>query len=222
MQDATAIEILDRLCQATHTKSEAALANTLGISHQAIYNAKTKQKVPHSWIMEVAKRFGASIDWIYFGKDAPRTDQNVIFTSKDDDIMMIPMVEARLSAGSGSLEVDGESERSYAFRMSFLLRKGNPKEMVLMRVAGDSMEPEIMDHDVVLIDQSKKNIIPGRIFAVGFEEAIYLKRIDMLPGKIILKSSNLNYPSVELDIRGDMHDMFRVIGQVLWSGREYR
>lgn len=36
------------------------------------------------------------------------------------------MAEARLSAGNGSLEVSGNHERSYAFRLDFLLRKGIP------------------------------------------------------------------------------------------------
>lgn len=139
----------------------------------------------------------------------------------DVDLIMVPMVEARLSAGQGSLQTDGCSERSYAFRSDFLYRKGNPDSMVLMRVEGDSMQPEIMNNDVVLIDQSKTEIRLGRIFAVGFEEAIYLKRIDMLPGKIVLKSANPAYPPVELDIRDQQRDAFRVIGQVLWSGREY-
>ena len=75
----------------------------------------------------------------------------------------------------------------------------------------------------MLLDQSKKDIIPGRIFAVGFEEAIYLKRIDMVPGKVVLKSVNETaYPPIELDVRGDMAAQFRVIGKVVWSGREYR
>lgn len=95
--------------------------------------------------------------------------------------------------------------------------------MVLMQVSGDSMQPEILDGDMVLIDQGKKDIPLklGRIFAVGFEDAIYLKRIDKLPGKIILKSVNPEYPPVELDVRGQLGDSFRVIGQVLWVGREY-
>lgn len=142
--------------------------------------------------------------------------------SCDVELVMIPMVEARLSAGHGSLEVSATSERSYAFRNDFLTRKGNPKEMVLMRVSGDSMKPEIRDNDVVLIDQSKRDVTPGRLYAVGFDEAIYLKRIDVLPGKVFLRSTNPDYPPVELDTRGDNEDQFRVIGRVLWCGREYR
>ena len=133
----------------------------------------------------------------------------------------VPIVEAILSAGSGSLQTSEASDKNYTFRSDFLYRKGNPREMVVMRVCGDSMHPEIMDKDMVLLDQSKKQVTPGPIFAVGFEEAIYLKRVDFLPGKIILKSTNPAYPPVELDVRGQNADSFRVIGQVVWCCREY-
>ena len=107
-------------------------------------------------------------------------------------------------------------------RGDFLRRKGNPRRMVLMRVSGDSMVPEIFDNDLVLLDQGQTEITPGRLYAVGFEDAIYIKRIDMLPGKIILRSVNPAYAPVTLDLRGDCAEQFRVIGRVLWSGREYR
>ena len=138
--------------------------------------------------------------------------------------VIVPALETlvRVDAGHGSLEVGGDSERSYAFRSDFLHRKGNPRDMVLMRVSGDSMEPEIMDNDIVLIDQGKRDVTPGRLYAIGFDEAIYLKRIDILPGKVILKSTNAAYPPVEHDTRGDCEDAFRVIGRVLWCGREYK
>ncbi len=84
------------------------------------------------------------------------------------------------------------------------------------------MEPEVLNGDVVLIDQGKTRIVPGQMFAVGFEESIYLKRIDNLPGKVILKSANPAYPPLELDVRGDLAEQFRVIGRVLWVGREYK
>ena len=58
---------------------------------------------------------------------------------------------------------------------------------VYKRQSGDSMEPAIMDNDIVLIDQGKRDVTPGRLYAIGFDEAIYLKRIDILPGKVILK-----------------------------------
>lgn len=138
----------------------------------------------------------------------------------DCELMLIPLVEARLSAGNGSFETSADSDRRYAFRSDFLRRKGNPKAMVLMRVAGDSMEPEIKDNDVVLIDTA--NIIPrpGRLFAVSVEDMVYLKKVDAEPGKLILNSANPAYAPLEIDARGDLHNGIRIIGKAVWVGRE--
>lgn len=222
MEDATYLEVFERLKIATGSTSDQELAVKLGLSKQSIADARSRKTVPPAWIPKAAQLFGVSTDWLFFGSQAADSHAGIV-RHGDVDLKLVPMAEARLSAGNGSLEVSGNHEKAYAFRMDFLLRKGNPDAMVLMRVAGDSMQPEILDGDVVLLDQSKRNIIPGRIFAVGFEEAIYLKRIDMVPGKVILKSVNEEaYPPIELDIRGDMAEYFRVIGKVVWSGREYR
>ena len=193
----------------------------LNVSTVTLANYMNDTRIPDSeFLLSLKNKLNISLDWLLTGVGAktPFSEEE----KKESEVEFIPMVEARLSAGCGSLETSGESERGYAFRKDFLARKGNYKNMVLMRVSGNSMEPEIYNNDVVLIDQSKKDIFPGRIFAVGFEEAIYLKRIDMLPGKIVLKSSNPDYPPVELDVRGQCEEQFRVIGRVLWSGREYK
>ena len=215
-----------RVLEAAKAANDSDLARILGIHPSSVGAAKKRQQIPTGWIEKVAEDFGVSADWLFFGVQDGRkiTPECKIITPECDvELRLIPMAEARLSAGNGSLEVSGNHERSYAFRMDFLLRKGNPDKMVLMRVAGDSMQPEILDGDVVLLDQSKKDIMPGRIFAVGFDDSIYLKRIDKQPGKVILKSVNEEaYPPIELDIRGDMAEYFRVIGKVVWSGREYR
>ncbi|WP_300707297.1 S24 family peptidase [uncultured Desulfovibrio sp.] len=213
----------DRLKEVRGELTQAEFADILGIPQVTLGNYERGRNEPRfEFIEKVCSRFEINVEWLLFGTGNRRGGPaGTAKPTCDVDLIMIPMVEARLSAGPGSLETSGECERSYAFRSDFLHRKGNPDDMVLMRVEGDSMQPEIMHNDVVLIDRSKTQIRLGRIFAVGFEEAIYLKRIDMLPGKIVLKSANPAYPPVELDIREQQGDSFRVIGQVLWSGREY-
>jgi len=94
--------------------------------------------------------------------------------------------------------------------------------MVMMRVAGDSMEPKIEDGDVVLIDQSQAQPQPGQVYAVGIEDAVYIKVIDFLPGKLVLKSANPAYPPIEVDARQDLADGVRIIGHVIWVGRELK
>lgn len=134
---------------------------------------------------------------------------------------LIPKVQARLAAGTGSLETGGEVIGYYAFKLDFLHRKGNPNHMVLMDVAGDSMEPVLMDADSVLIDESQRQIISGALFAVGVDHEVFVKYLIRVPGKLVLKSKNPEYDPIEVDMNGDLADTVRIIGRVVWSCREY-
>ncbi|WP_291302816.1 S24 family peptidase [Desulfovibrio sp. MES5] len=234
-----------RVLEAAGVKTDADLARILDIQPPSIAGAKKRGSIPKAWLEKISAMFGVSIDWLVHGdhrfetrlgklklgqplerlpveKKAANHVPVLSDNGTDVDMMFIPLVEARLSAGTGSLETSADGERKYAFRSDFLHRKGTPSKMVLMRVSGDSMEPEIKHGDVVLLDQGKTTILPGRMYAVGIEEAIYVKQIDTIPGKLILKSMNPAYSPIEVDMRGDLAEQARVIGQILWVGREYR
>ncbi|WP_319023431.1 S24 family peptidase [Pseudodesulfovibrio thermohalotolerans] len=130
----------------------------------------------------------------------------------ETELIIVPLVQARLAAGSGSFETSGEVNGRYAFRPEFLSRQGNPARMVLMRVAGDSMEPKIENDDTVLIDQSQREPRPGQVYAVGVEDMVYLK--------MLLKSYNPASPPIEVGVKGGQADGVRIIGHVVWGGRE--
>lgn len=220
------------------------LSEATGISQNAICNYENGKRRPNaSRLQSICEALGVSPNWLLTGegpmtlkeeedeeaeqkplKKLTPTSAAFALDGVEDgsEMINVPMVKARLSAGLGSFEVAGDVEGYCAFSSAFLHRKGNPESMVVMKVQGDSMQPEIMDGDAVLIDQSKKEVRLGRIYAVGFEDAIYLKRIDKEPGKIILKSVNPDYRPIVIDLGEQMFDMFRVIGQVLWVGREYQ
>jgi len=134
---------------------------------------------------------------------------------------LIPKVQARLCAGTGSLETEGKVIGYYAFKTDFLRRKGRASKMVLMDVAGDSMEPEIWSGDTVLVDESQNAIIAGGLFAVGIEQEVYIKYLHRVPGKLILKSKNPEYDPIEVDMDGELSELVRIIGRVVWSCREY-
>lgn len=221
-------DVLQRLMQALDVSTDAELARKLGITPQSVSGARKRTEVPPSWIQACAAQTGVNAHWLFFGRgpmylpEAAEGELPSVQAECDYELITVPLAEARLSAGTGSLETSASSDGGYAFRSDFLHRKGNPRRMVLMRVSGDSMVPEIFDNDLVLLDRGQTEISPGRLYAVGFEDAIYIKRIDKVPGKIILHSVNPAYPPLSLDLRGDSAEQFRVIGRVLWSGREYR
>ena len=237
--------ILDRLREGVDAKSDSDLARKLGVSQQSISSARTKERVPNSWVRLAAERFNLSADWLLFGigsrhlgatnerggaaseraQSRTATDGNgpqpECLQAADGEIVMVPMVEARLSAGGGSFETSGSVERHYAFRMDFLQRKGLPDKMVLMRVDGDSMAPEIQNGDTVLIDQSQSAPRPGGTYAVSVEDLIYLKVVNAEPGKLVLTSHNALYAPIEVDTRGQLENTVRIIGRVVWLGREF-
>lgn len=217
--------------------TQKALSDATGISQNALSNYENNKRMPKvEFVPKLCAALGVSSEWLLNGKGEMRPDSGtkhpdsapataifpVVYEAQDgEDLLNVPLVAARLSAGTGSLQVDSDVETYFAFSSAFLHRKGNPQRMVVMRVEGDSMSPEIRDGDMVLIDQSKTEIRLGRIFAVGFEDSIYLKRIDKEPGKLLLKSVNPAYKPIEIRLVGQEADSFRVIGQVLWVGREY-
>lgn len=228
----------ERIKRVRGDATQAAFATRLGISKAALGGYERDENLPGvDVISKICKICNISPAWLVLGNGDLRQDgmrQDVLRqeglreepapygVAYASNVVMVPMVEATLSAGAGGLDTVDACVRSHPFRRDFLEGKGNPRHMVLMRVRGDSMQPEIMDNDVVLLDRSKKQAMPGPIFAVGFEDAVYLKRVDFLPGKVILKSVNPAYPALTLDVTGQEEPLFRVVGQVLWVGREYK
>lgn len=212
---------LDRLKSASKSSTDSALAKNLGLKQGSISSAKRKGQVPPSWLIRASNDFGVSLDWLYRGLGPMKQEEGDTRVCVDEtELVMVPLVQARLAAGSGSFETSDEVNGRYAFRNEFLSRRGNPAQMVLMRVAGDSMEPKIENDDTVLIDQSQKEPRPGQVYAVGVEDMVYLKMIDTLPGKMLLKSYNPAYPPIEVDTNGDLVQGVRIIGHVVWVGRE--
>lgn len=155
------------------------------------------------------------------GEHDSRRGQLQTFVCDNCELVMVPMLDAVLSGGTGSLETGGDVLKTYAFRYDFLKRKGNPKEMGLFRVSGDSMSNDILDNDVVLIDKSQNQPVPGKIFAVSIHGLTYLKQVDAGQDGLILSSVNDRYPPIKVDMRGDEQDDVYIIGRMVWLCREF-
>ena len=196
--------------------TDVKLADWLGVTAQSFHATKKRGGLPESWAGRISSKMGMSIDELL--KAAP---SNASSADDFDDYFQVPLVAARLSAGTGSFETEGNEIGRFAFRYQWLRRKGVPEKMVLMRVRGDSMEPKISHNDLVLIDQSKTSIIPLDIYAVGFDDAIYIKQLRPQPGKKLqLHSFNPEYPPINIDLGEESPDYCRIIGKAIWYCHE--
>lgn len=204
-----------RLTDETLITSQKELAALLGIDNSAISQAKKRNSIPHAWIATLSQKFDYNPEWIKTGRGEKKI--NRIIDSKTN-FEVIAKVNARLSAGGGSFDVDSSIEGYYAFQTEWIATKGNSKNMVLMTIIGNSMEPEIKNGDTVLVDRSKTEILAGAIYAIGIDDTVMVKRIEKLPGKLVLLSENKNYAPVY--IQGEEINSVRILGKVIWICRE--
>lgn len=250
-----------RLCDATGIRTQAELAEALGIHRSAITQAKTRDAVPQKWILALARRYTLSPDWLEYGNGtlaarvhafpvsqpseghqsrkqrehtpalfpaghAPpglrrRMPEEAVLTPiPAAELVYVPKMRARLCAGGGSFEMEAVPVAEHPFPRQWLARMGSPSAMAFMDVIGNSMEPLICDGDMVLVDQSGTRIVPHAVYAVGVEEAIYIKRLEQRGGGVILHSDNPAYSDMEL--YEDELDTLRVIGKVVWLCRDLR
>lgn len=147
-----------------------------------------------------------------------KMDVQVLFPDEEmADFVMVSKAKAVAGAG-GSLETDEGSTGLYAFRREFLMREHiHTADLRMMLIRGDSMEPTIKDGDTVLVDQTDKKLMDGRIFIIGVDEELMCKRAAKIPGGWRFCSENKERP--DIDVTGDELERLRVYGRVRWFGR---
>ena len=129
----------------------------------------------------------------------------------------IPMAEAKLSAGGGCFVLSENMEDYYAFRKAWLSRVAtSAKNLVLMRIHGNSMAPTLEDNDTAMIDTGRRDIKDGMIYALRVDHSIMIKRLSFrVGGKVLIISDNrTEYEPYE----AQMKDV-NVIGQVIYFCR---
>ena len=228
-----------RLSRATGISTQMALADALGVHRSAITQAKLRNAVPPKWVLALARTFSIAPDWLEFGRGAMQGHVALSNSAEARGVMLssagrvplvsesyatemiaVPRMSATLSAGGGSHEVGAYAVETHAFPRQWLSRMGNPSQMVFLDVVGNSMEPSICDGDMVLVDRTGTRATTHGVFAVGFEDTLYIKRVEQRSGMVILHSDNPDYSAME--ICGDELHSFRILGKVIWLCRDFR
>lgn len=134
------------------------------------------------------------------------------------DLAVVPELEIGYSMGAGSVFDQYEQKGIVPFQRAWLrsMMRGTIADLFVARGEGDSMQPTILDGDIVLIDTAQKNIRQqDRIWAVAYGDLGMIKRVRRLPGgNYVLLSDNSAIPPVECADE-EMH----VVGRVIWIGR---
>jgi phage repressor protein C with HTH and peptisase S24 domain len=144
-------------------------------------------------------------------------------TSLDDiasEHGLVFLEEIDLPLGMGASFLDGHPEvlGVVPFKADWLhgLHEGPLDRLKVTRGRGDSMQPTIMDGDIVLVDTAHRRIDDqDRIWAVAYGDLGMIRRIRVTPrGTWLLMPDNSVVRPDEVG-DGEVH----VIGRVIWIGR---
>lgn len=136
-----------------------------------------------------------------------------------NEFSLVDKRKGAISAGAG-LRPENDVDFRLAFRNDWLEQFGGAKQLFVIRVEGDSMEPTLQEGDTVLINKNVNSIgAGGGIFAINWKEMILVKRLQMNPqtDEVIIKSDNPNYDSIVVK-----PNEIEIEGKVIWYGRELR
>lgn len=186
-------------------------ANATGISPSYLTRAEKGERTPSGDILiKVAKYFNIRLEWLMTGEGAMKEEDMTKkeFINEEPETYQIPYLIA--SAGGGYAAEEGNF---ITISKKEIDHNINPKNILCTQIRGDSMSPEILDKDILIIDTNSDRFIDGEVYIVGHEDNIYCKKVLLNINQIILESTNPKYPPQFFE--GDMRQTIQVIGRVI-------
>lgn len=215
-------KVMERLKNKLQITEDQHLAKALGITHPSLSQRKQRESIPYERIIELCREKGISADYIFSGRSEVFSGsviaENDIDGIDTDSMIVVPYFkDIRTAAGFGCT-----NDESCTDDISYIVlpRDGYPElsrssaRLHAITVHGDSMEGNIMDGAIILIDLGDKGAESGRIYVVNIGGEVYVKRLFIDPtdqGSVLLRSDNIYYPQFKVK-----RDEVEVIGRVVF------
>lgn len=140
--------------------------------------------------------------------------------SSDRSVVQIPEYDVKVAMGEGFV-VDRETVKDFwTFSRRYLADelRLNLRNLVVLEVVGDSMEPTLRSGDRVLVDMSDQRIGTPGIFVLWDGDGTVAKRLDLIPGsnprRMLRISDNPLHPPREVLV-----EETNIVGRVVWFAR---
>lgn len=139
------------------------------------------------------------------------------------EVAYLPVISnVTASAGHGSLADEAQEEvgEPVPFPRRWLRQEfGDPANLALIQVEGDSMLPEFPNGSWAMFDKSRKGPGPGT-YVIRLEGAVKIKDLHFRDIDIMILSRHVGYDGwcVTLKELKENPAILEVIGRVVWSG----
>lgn len=203
--------------------AEAAdFAKRMGLKAVTYRAYENNQNGFHKYADQFADALGVTGKWLMRGGELEREEPSEVAEyerqAKSMGLSLIPELELGYSMGGGSIFNDYRQTGFVPFQRDWLraFMRGTFADLFVARGSGDSMQPTLLDGDIVLIDTAQRKIDQqDRIWAISYGDLGMIKRVRRLPGGTYrLMSDNPSVSAIEATDE-EMH----VVGRVCWIGR---
>ena len=175
------------------------IAASLKISKEHYCRLKKENKVPLEAIITFCAKENIVINYILFGQ-IPES-----LNSATDNIITVKYFRnINSSAGAGAFNYE-ECFEQLSIDSEVVKKLGgekNIKNIEVINVLGDSMEPTLKDKSLIFIDRSKTQIEEGEIYVVNTDQGILVKKLQIKPYEFIeLVSTNNMYSNQKVSCK---------------------
>lgn len=198
-------------------------ADAAGAAKRTLIEWEKGSTSPTAVQLSALYTIGVDTQYILTGQKADSGRVNEHYQNYHNrDYTEIPHYDVRVAAGTGAINPSEERLKPLAFRKDWLVsRHLSPTNLVVVDVKGDSMEPKLLDGDLVLVDTSKTEITNGKTYVLRMDGHLFVKNLQLLPhGLIQVASFNQGFPPYQIDLSDESLDMV-VIGRVVASMHEW-
>lgn len=182
-------------------------------------------------LIALARAAGVTVEWLATGEGMMRPgERNIVsadhaaqYVGADDldkDYVLVPRYDVKASAGGGTMIHSEQIVDHLVFKAEWVHNAlgVSVRDLALISVKGDSMEPTLSNGDLILIDISSSRVEDNAIYVLQFNDALLVKRIQRkFDGSVVIKSDNQVYEPETL--KEEAVDQLNVIGRVVWCGR---
>jgi phage repressor protein C with HTH and peptisase S24 domain len=203
------------------------LARATGVSPSAFRKwLKGEAEPSRDRLVALAGTAGVSVAWLAQGEGPEPDLVSLDARARSTDIPgsdrarfhLLPKVAEAAAAGSGQHSADGATE-FIGFRHDWLRATFNrePQDIILETAVGDSMEPDIANGDLMLVDTTDQTVRNFGVYVIEVRAERLVKRVQRkFDGSLILISDNTLYQAET--IASDIAAEVRVVGRVIWRG----
>lgn len=179
------------------------LAEQIGVTTGTISAWKNGSYPSADKAVKIAEIFNTTVEYLVNGSEIDIPKKH----------FLVPILNQQLSAGKGDLLPEDDIVKGFLEIPKYLSKEyGN--NLAALYVHGDSMEPTLHNGDIVVATSLGWDSSEG-LYAIRMNGLGYVKRLQIGNGKLLVKSDNPRYDTIEV---GYEDESFEIIGKIVFIG----